>query len=92
MAGNRGWLKPRNKRGGTTSHVPDRPLPDDQKAFQRRAPRASVSRTVCRPHQIILRLSAALVPGAMAAGVVDTLWTFEELFDRVVGGEYTISA
>ena len=32
------------------------------------------------------------LPAAMAAGVVDTLWSFEELFDRVMGGTYAIAA
>jgi hypothetical protein len=31
-------------------------------------------------------------PAAMAAGVVDTLWSFEELFDRVMGESYAIAA
>jgi IS1 family transposase len=31
-------------------------------------------------------------PAAMAAGVVDTLWSFENLFDRVMGGGYAIAA
>ncbi len=31
-------------------------------------------------------------PAAMNAGVVDTLWSFEELFDRVMGGNYAIAA
>ena len=26
------------------------------------------------------------LPAAMAAGVVDTLWSFEDLFDAVMGG------
>ena len=32
------------------------------------------------------------LPAAMAAGVVDTLWSFENLFDRVMGGGYAIAA
>ena len=35
---------------------------------------------------------AARKPAAMNAGVVDTLWSFEELFDRVMGGSYAIAA
>lgn len=32
------------------------------------------------------------LPAAMAAGVTDTLWSFEDLFDRVMGGGYAIAA
>ena len=32
------------------------------------------------------------LPAAMAAGVVKTLWSFEDLFDRVMGGRYAIAA
>ena len=32
------------------------------------------------------------LPAAMAAGVVDTLWSFEDLFDRVMGSGYAIAA
>ena len=32
------------------------------------------------------------LPAAMAAGVVDTLWTFEELFDRVMGSRFAMAA
>jgi len=32
------------------------------------------------------------LPAAMLAGVVDTLWSFENLFDAVMGGEYAIAA
>ena len=32
------------------------------------------------------------VPAAMAAGVVRNLWSFEDLFDRVMGAEYAIAA
>jgi hypothetical protein len=32
------------------------------------------------------------VPAAMAAGVVDRLWTFEELFDRVMGNGQAMAA
>lgn len=35
---------------------------------------------------------ARRLPAAMAAGVVDTLWSFETLFDRVMGGNYTVAA
>jgi hypothetical protein len=31
------------------------------------------------------------VPAAMAAGVVRTLWGFEDLFDRVMSGQYGIA-
>jgi IS1 family transposase len=31
-------------------------------------------------------------PAAMNAGVVDTLWSFEELFDRVMGGKRAMAA
>jgi hypothetical protein len=31
-------------------------------------------------------------PAAMAAGVVKKLWSFENLFDRVMGGECAIAA
>jgi len=39
------------------------------------------------PHGGRLRL-----PAAMAAGVVKSLSSFEELFDRVMGGDYAIGA
>lgn len=32
------------------------------------------------------------LPAAMNAGVTDTLWSFEQLFDRVMGGGYAIAA
>jgi hypothetical protein len=32
------------------------------------------------------------LPAAMAAGVVDTLWSFEELFDRVMGSRLAVAA
>ena len=32
------------------------------------------------------------LPAAMAAGVIDTLWSFEDLFDHVMGGGYVIAA
>jgi IS1 family transposase len=32
------------------------------------------------------------LPAAMAAGVVDTLWSFEQLFDRVMDSRYAIAA
>ena len=31
-------------------------------------------------------------PAAMAAGVVNTLWSFEDLFDAVMGAGYAIAA
>jgi hypothetical protein len=32
------------------------------------------------------------LPAAMAAGVVNTLWSFEDLFDAVMAGGYAIAA
>ncbi len=32
------------------------------------------------------------VPTAMAAGVIDSLWSFEDLFDRVMGESHAIAA
>ena len=32
------------------------------------------------------------LPAAMMAGVVDTLWSFEDLFDAVMGGGYAMVA
>ncbi len=32
------------------------------------------------------------LPAAMLAGVVKTLWNFEDLFDAVMGGGYAIAA
>jgi len=31
-------------------------------------------------------------PAAMTAGVTDTLWSFEDLFDRVMGRERAMAA
>jgi hypothetical protein len=33
-----------------------------------------------------------LLPAAMLAGVVDTVWSFEDLFDAVMGSKYAIAA
>jgi hypothetical protein len=32
------------------------------------------------------------LPAAMAAGVVKNLWSLENLFDQVMGGQYAIAA
>jgi hypothetical protein len=32
------------------------------------------------------------LPAAMAVDVVNTLWSFEDLFDRVMGENYAIAA
>jgi len=32
------------------------------------------------------------LPAAMAAGVVDTLWSFEHLFDAVMGRPFSLAA
>ena len=32
------------------------------------------------------------LPAAMAAGVVDPLWTFEDLYDAVIGEGYAMAA
>ncbi len=43
-----------------------------------------------RTHDVVGKRTR--LPAAMEAGVIDTLWNFEELFDRVMGGKLATAA
>jgi hypothetical protein len=45
---------------------------------------------VWRTHDVVAKKTR--VPAAMAAGVVGNLWSFEDLFDAVMGGSTAIAA
>ena len=67
----------------TTTTGDPRQTPDDNKS------------RMCKPAPLLC--SDAIEgrtrkPAAMAAGVTDTLWSFEQLFDRVMDGGYAIAA